>query len=165
MPNPRRCIFRIVSMLGTAHIFGSVLYAQSITEDQRFQWFFSRVAWWAVFGFILGIISTFAWLRRIRYAPELLTIDKSVRRAFIWSAVYSAIGLLLLLLFDAWLFYDFGIPPTLAEVVSQILLSWQVFSILVLSLLAFYVASVLFTRGSSTFSGRYALWPGPKTQA
>lgn len=139
------------------------VYCQTLTPDEKVQWFTQRISIWAVLGFIVGTIASFGWLRRVKYIPENLSIDGKVRGRFVIALVVSAIAFCTAVWLDLWLFYNF---ETLLqgpfEALSETLRSWETFSLVGLASLTFSAASLLWTRG--TFSGRYALWFGPKRQ-
>lgn len=164
MRNTKQASIRIICMtLVFYQLIDDWVYAQVITGADKDRWFFSRLPGGGIFGFLLGLFITFLWFRRIRYDSEELSLNRKVQKACGWALFFTFIALGALLLMDAWLVYDFGgTSLTFVEAISEVLLTWKTLVILVLALVAFYVAAVLCTRLSRTFSGRYALWWGPK---
>jgi len=139
------------------------VYCQTLTPDEKMQWFIQRISIWAVLGFIVGTLASFAWLRRVKYVPENLSIDGKVRGRFVVALIVSAIAFGAAVWLDLWLVYNFEtFLQGPIEALSETLRSWQTFSLVGLATLTFYVATLIWTRGA--FSGRYALWFGPKRQ-
>ena len=139
------------------------VYCQTLTPDEKVQWFSQRISIWAVLGFIVGTIVSFAWLRRVKYVPENLSIDRRVRGRFVVALVMSAVAFYGAVWLDLWLVYNFEtFLQGPFEALSETLRSWETFLLVGLATLTFYAASLIWTRGA--FSGRYALWFGPKPQ-
>lgn len=137
------------------------VYAQTLTEDEKLRWFMSRLPFWSLYGFGLGTIISLGWLRRVKYVPEELSIDQKVRRRFFGALLVSLLLFGASIWLDLWLIYTFETASqTALEALSEAWLSWQSFLLVGLAGLTFFIASLFWTRG--TFSGRYALWPGPK---
>jgi hypothetical protein len=137
------------------------VYCQVLTEEEKVQWFAFRVPIWAGYGFLAGTIVAFAWLRRVKYVPENLSIDRAVRYQFIVSLILSLIVFGATIWLDIWLISSFEqIIQGPMEALAETGRSWQTFVLVSLAGLTFYVANLVWTRGA--FSGRYALWPGPK---
>ncbi|HKU76918.1 MAG TPA: hypothetical protein VJR02_23610 [Pyrinomonadaceae bacterium] len=139
------------------------VYCQVLTEDEKMQWFVVRLPFWAVYGLIVGTIVSVAWLRRVKYIPENLSIDNKVRRRFVAALLLSLLVFEMTVWLDFWLFYSFEtVLQGPIEALSETWRSWQAILLIGLASVMFYAASFFWTRGA--FSGRYALWPGPKRQ-
>jgi hypothetical protein len=153
---------RIVLIGVTAFLFSCPsVYCQVLTEEEKLQWFAFRFPIWAAYGFLAGTIVAFAWLRRVKYVPENLSIDQAVRRQFVVSLIVSLIVFAATIWLDLWLISSFEeIIQGPLEALSEMGRSWQTFLLISVAGLTFYVANLVWTRGA--FSGRYALWPGPK---
>ena len=154
--------FRVILMTATAFFISCPsVYCQVLTEEEKLQWFVGRVPMWSAYGFIVGTIVSLAWLRRVKYVPENLSIDGRVRRRFLVALFLSLMAFGMTVWVDLWLFYSFEtIIQGPMEALTETWRSWQTFLLITLAGLTFYAASLLWTRGA--FSGRYALWPGPK---
>jgi hypothetical protein len=101
------------------------------------------------------------WLRRVKYVPENLSIDGQVRRRFLVTLVLSLILFWGTIWIDLWLISNFeNFLQGPLEALSEAGRSWQTFLLAGIGGLTFYVANLIWTQG--TFSGQYALWPGPK---
>src|SRR5690242_10074647 len=141
----------------------SSVYSQTLTDEEKLQWFVVRFPFWLAYGFVLGTIVSLAWLRRVKYMPESLSLDGKVRRRFLVALLLSLIVFGASVWLDVWLVYSFeNMIHDPVEAISEVSRSWQTFVFMSLAALMFYVAGLFWTRGA--FSGRYALWPGPKRQ-
>ena len=139
------------------------VYCQTLTPDEKMQWFTQRIFIWLILGFIVGTVASFAWVRRVKYVPENLSIDGKVRGRFVIALIVSAIAFCAGVWLDLWLIYNFEtFLQGPFEALSETLRSWETFSLVGLATSTFYAASLIWTRGA--FSGRYALWFGPKRQ-
>lgn len=154
--------FRVILMSATVFFLSCPsVYCQVLTEEEKLQWFVWRVPMWSAYGFIVGTIVSLAWLRRVKYVPESLSIDGPVRRRFVVALFLSLTAFGLSVWIDLWLLSSFEtIIQGPMEALTETWRSWQTFLLIALASLTFYAASLLWTRGA--FSGRYALWPGPK---
>lgn len=153
---------RLVALSVACYLLMSqTVFAQTISEEEKYQWFLSRLPVWAAYGFGIGAVTAWGWLRRIKYLPEELSIDRKVRKAFLWSFVLSALLFIVSLWIDLWMVHEFETTSlSFVEAFSETMRGWYWLALLSLAALAFYIANVLFTQGA--FSGRYALRPGPK---
>jgi hypothetical protein len=139
----------------------SSVYSQTLTPEEKMQWFLLRLPFWAVCGFVVGTVVTLMWIRKVKYVPENLSIDGKVRRRFLAALALSLALFGLANWMDLWFVYSSEtIIPGPMEALLETWSMWQTFLLMSLSGLTFYVASLLWTRGA--FSGRYALWLGPK---
>lgn len=139
----------------------SSAYGQTLTPEEKMDWFVPRLFFWAVCGFVVGTLATLAWLRRVKYVPENLSIDRQVRRRFLVALSLSLVLFGTGIWLDLWLVYKFEtIIQGPVEAFVETWSAWQTFLLMSLGGLTFYVASLFWTRGA--FSGRYALWLGPK---
>lgn len=154
--------FRVILMgLLVYFLSSSSVYCQTLTAEEKLQWFVVRFPFWIVYGLVLGTIVSLGWLRQVKYVPESLSLDGIVRRRFLIALLLSLIVFGGSVWVDAWLLYSFeNIIHDPVEAISEVWRSWQTFVFISLAAVTFYAASLFWTRG--TFSGRYALWPGPK---
>jgi hypothetical protein len=152
----------LLIVLTTYFLSGPRVYAQALTGEEKMQWFFDRLPFSAVYGVLAGTFVALLWLRRVKYVPENLSLDRQVRQRFVVALVFSLIVFAGAVWLDLWLFYSFeNFVQSPVEALSETT-SLQTFVLIAIASLMFYVASFLWTRGA--FSGRYALWPGPKQQ-
>jgi hypothetical protein len=150
----------LLIVLITYLLSGPQVYAQALTGEEKMQWFFDRLPFSVGYGVLTGTFVALLWLRRVKYVPENLSLDRQVRQRFVVALVFSLIVFAGAVWLDLWLFYSFenfvqGPVEALSETTSL-----QTFVLASIASLMFYVASLVWTRGA--FSGRYALWPGPK---
>lgn len=156
--------FRMVLIGAVTYLFACPsVYCQVLTEEEKMQWFVVRFPFWLAYGFVVGSIVALGWLRRVKYVPENLSIDGAVRRQFVVALFVSLIVFGATIWLDLWLLDSFeSIIQGPLEALSEAWRSWQTFLLISLAGVSFYAANLFWTRGA--FSGRYALWPGPKRQ-
>jgi membrane protease YdiL (CAAX protease family) len=142
-------------------LMSQTVFAQTVSEEELYQWFLSRLPVWAVYGFGVGSITAWGWLRRIKYLPEELSIDRKVRKAFLRAFVLSVVLFVVSLWVDLWMVHEFETTSlSFMEALSETMRGWYWLALLALAALFFCIANMVFTQGA--FSGRYALRPGPK---
>lgn len=157
-------LLRLTSMsVACSVLMSRTVFAEPLLNEEKYQWFLSRLPIWAVYGLVLGAVAGWGWLRRIKYAPEELSIDRKVLRAFFWSLVSSIVLFIISMCLDLWLFREFeSTSLSFTEALSETLHGWYWLALTGLGILTFYVGVILFTRGP--FSGRYALLPRTKDE-
>jgi hypothetical protein len=139
-------------------LWAQPVFAQAVRAGDKYEWFVSRLPIWALYGFTLGVLATWGWLRRIKYQPEELSIDAKVRKAFLYSLLAGVVLFVVSLWFDLWLVHSFPrVSLGSLEALSEAMRGWYWLQLVGLAAASFFVACYLMTRGA--FSGRYALQP------
>lgn len=150
---------RSLIALGLMLFLGDSVLCQTLTEDEKLNWFLGRVWVWLGFGFALATLAAI-WLRRVKYVPEKLSIDQYVRKLFIFLLIGASVIFAISIWLDLWLIYQpESFTQTALTALSETARNWQSWLLVTIADLTFYAGCVLWTRGA--FSGRYALWPGP----
>lgn len=140
-------------------------YAQSIEEID--DWFYSRLAWGAFVGALLGGVIGIAHLCRLEFQVRArnaeISVDGRARRKFgVWLLVIFFVGALLLFL-DTWLVYEFGsFSLEFWEALGRVWLNYRTLLVLAVTLAAFTLLVALVTRLKGDCRCRYAFIPGPR---
>ena len=145
--------------IGLTLLLCESVFGQTLTEDERLNWFMTRLWFWLGFGFVLGTLAVIL-LRRVKYVPEKLSIDRQVRKLFFLLLVVASVIVVIAIWLDLWLIHESeSFTQTALMALSETGRNLQTWLLVLLADLTFFFACVLWTRGA--FSGRYALWPGP----
>jgi hypothetical protein len=167
MRKKRESIERFIPLGAVAALmFCGPVLAQGVTPGDKYEWFLSALFKAAALGVILGLATAWGWLRRIKYAPEELSIDPKVRRALAYSLVVSLFVFAAALWADIWLIYSFPrVNLGALEALSEALSGWYWVALLGLAAACFFVTNYVHIRLLfKGFSGRYALNPSRKAE-
>ncbi|SRR6266404_740950 len=141
------------------------VYAQDVVAKEALdEWFYSRLLWGGLIGFVAGIVIGLAHLCRLsfEYRGALNINNRARRRLLAWATVIFVVGAILLFL-DAWLLYPFG-PMSLRfwDALTQVWLNYRMLLILFATLIMFVLMVAIATRFKSDCRCRYAFIPGPQ---
>ena len=143
-----------------------VLAQELVTEEALNAWFYSRLIWAVVIGFVAGLVISMADLCRLRFPyVGALNVNSQARRKFgLWLSALFTVGAVVLFI-DAWKLFPFGMASlAFGDVFSQIWINYRTMLVL-LSMIVVLVAVVgLATRLKSDCRCRYAFIPGPRAR-
>jgi hypothetical protein len=140
------------------------VYAQVEVDTERLEdWFYSRLAWAAVIGLIIGALVGSLHLCRLAFPINTIHINGLARRRFgVWLIVLFIAGGILLLL-DDWLLYPFSTASlSLSDALVQVWFNYRTLLVLLVALVTFYVSVAISTRVTPGSHCPYAFLPGPK---
>jgi H+/Cl- antiporter ClcA len=144
------------------------VHAQDVTMEELDDWFYSRIAWWAVIGVFLGVVASLFHLCRLEFKVRSskdsdLSVDGQARRKFgIWLlCIFFAAAILLFL--DAWLLYEFDeISLSGWDALGRVWANYRTLVIEIITLTTFALTVALVTRFKSDCRCRYAFIRGPQ---
>jgi len=150
----------IVSAILPVSIHAQVLV---VDEERLEDWFYSRLAWGAVIGLIIGALAGAIHLCRLKFPVSALHINGLARRRFgVWLIVIFIVGGILLLL-DAWRLYPFSSASlTFSQALVEVWLNYRTLLVLSTVLATFYVSVAVTTRVMPGSHCPYAFLPGPR---
>ena len=152
-------------LLPVLAMFPLCVYAQGlIVDDERLDdWFYSRLAWGALIGLIIGALVGALHLARLKFSVSSLHINGLARRRFgIWLIVVFVLVSILLQL-DIWKLYPFSAASlTFSEALVQGWFNYRTFLVLLVVLATFSVSVAVTTRVTPGSHCPYAFIPGPR---
>ena len=160
-------VLRLAPLLIALVLTPMTVRAQGVTIEELDDWFYSRLAWGAIIGALLGVLASLVHLCRLKFKVRPSNVDLSVdmraRRGFVvWLATLFFVGAIVLFI-DAWLVYEFGLLTLdFWEALGRVWLNYRTLLILAAALAGFTLMVLIVTRLKSDCRCRFAFIPGPR---
>lgn len=154
----------VVTIVAVSIVITKTANAQTVVSTARVEdWFYSRLVWAVALAAIMGALIGAFHLSRLRTRPSELQVNGQARRKFwLWSAILTVAGAVLLLI-DVWMLYSFdSVSLNFTDALTQVWFNYRTILILLAAFVSFYITVALTTRFIRTSRCPYAFIPGPR---